>query len=310
MTFGRFGKSILLACCFALITVAETAASGPVVHRVPVAESKEAATYWTPHRVSRAIRRDPAFELRRAPDYRLERFADRHRPVAPIPQVGKIIGRDDAGPFSCSGAVIETRSMRLILTAAHCLYFGGTWARHVVFIPGFDRGRQPYGRYRATNLWVTGGWYRRWFTHYFGPIATNYDLGVAVTRRTWRGTRVGDNVGALPVRAFSPRRGATSIYGYPAGAMRGRVLRNCRSWSRPNWMYQALPGPIGRQARCDMARGSSGGPWVARYSDRTGSFLAINGLTSTGFKHGGRSFMTSPYLGSAYASLVNAAEGR
>lgn len=202
-------------------------------------------------------------------------------------------------PASCSGSVIDTRSQRLVLTAGHCVHYAGIWSRRMIFVPGYQNGRRPFGSYRARTLWTTGPWVRiAW------EYGMNYDMGMIVTKRTWNGRRVGDLVGSLPYEAFPRRFGRTQILGYPAGRMKGRRLRACYSstWAGPRVSAQ-VPGPTGMAARCNMAAGSSGGPWMSAYrADGGGTEWIVDGLTSTGRR--GSSLMSSPYFGSHFRRLI------
>ena len=182
--------------------------------------------FWTPQRVNEALNRDPVF-ARTSPGNQL-----RHRPVTVNrPEVGKILGWDRRGGYSCTGSVIDTASLRLVLTAAHCVLANGIWARRMVFIPDFRNGRRPFGTYSVRTAWVANWWQRL----SFGSFGANFDIAILVTRKTANGSRVGQIAGAIPVRAFPNRRALTDIYGYPAAAMRGRVMRTCRSRTIPDF---------------------------------------------------------------------------
>ncbi|MCC6755881.1 MAG: hypothetical protein IT199_05860 [Solirubrobacterales bacterium] len=298
----------LLAVVLFTLVPGDLAEAG-VAHRVSPEESNAALRFWTPDRVAEAMRRDPMFGQIPSSVSVPGSSVTRNRPVRVFrPEVGKILGWDRYGAYSCSGAVINTPSLRLILTAGHCVYYNDAWARKLLFIPNFHRGSRPYGTYRIKASWVSNGWYR----FAYGTLGMNYDIAILVTRRTWNGRRIGENVGAIDYQAFPARRGVTDIYGYPAGAMRGRVMRTCRSHTRADrYSARFVPGPTGILARCNMAGGSSGGPWVSRYRKPGGGTVGvIDGLTSTGFRAGGKAFLTSPYFGRILVSLIRSAEGR
>lgn len=279
-----------------------------VSKRSSATESSQALTFWTPARIARAIQRDPVFESSAGTDASASNQT-RHRPVTVYrPEVGKILAWDRYGGFSCTGSVIDTASLRLVLTAAHCIYADGVWARKHIFIPNFKNGRRPFGVYPVRNAWISNGWYR----NSYGTRGMNFDIGLLVTRKRWNGSRIGENVGAIPIEFFPRRSGITDIYGYPGGAMRARVMRTCRSRTVADWYGgRVFPGPTGLLSRCNMAPGSSGGPWVSRYNtDGGGSVGVIDGLTSTGFSIRGRNFLTSPYFGRIIKNLIATTEGR
>lgn len=298
-----------IAVAFLSCLVLAASAGAAVRHSVSAGESAEAKRFWTPERVADAVRRDPAFgTIPPAAGASPEGRETRHRPVNVFrPEVGKILGWDRYGGYSCTGSVIDTYSLRLVLTAAHCLYSNGVWARRQVFIPDYRNGRRPYGTFKVRAAWVSAYWVR----NSFGAVGSNFDIGILVTRKTWSGERVGEVVGAIPYRTYPNRRGITDIYGYPGGSMRARTMRTCRSRTKPDWYGgRVLPGPTGMLARCNMAAGSSGGPWVSRYRHEGGNKVGIiDGLTSTGFSQKGRSYLTSPYLGRRLVSLIRSTEG-
>ena len=300
----RFILLALSALAGALLFVSPAGAA--VGHRMSAEEGSAAVRFWTQERAERALRRDPVFGVRGTTSAGVQ---TRHRPVTVNrPEVGKILGWDRLGGYSCTGTVIDTRSLRLVLTAAHCVYSNGMWSRRMVFIPDFRNGRRPYGTYKVKTAWVSNAWQRL----SFGSYGTNFAVAILVTRKLWDGTRIGENVGAIEVESNPNRRGVTDIYGYPGAAMGGRVMRTCRSRTKPDWYGgRVFPGPTGMLARCNMAAGSSGGPWVSRYSLPGGGTVGVvDGLTSTGFPQAGRSYLTSPYFGRLPRLLIRASEGR
>lgn len=226
----------------------------------------------------------------------------RHSPVPGglyNPAVGKLLVRFKSGSGHCSATLIDTPSGRLVLTAAHCLHDWSGWVRRVRFLPGFDDGRAYYNTWGAVNVLVPNPWYR---TSWLGPFALgNFDLGIVKLRRQIPGV---EPMGF--VRNPSRYRGRARLFGYPGGAMKGRSVRMCTS---PTWRGDQIseidPGPTGMVARCNMAAGSSGGPWTAQIPDGYGneSTMAI-GLTSSGWSNK----LWSPYFGSRLGSLIRDAE--
>ncbi len=69
---------------------------------------------------------------------------------------GRVFGADPVnGPFSCSGISLATPSGSIVLTAGHCVYEAGRWARDLSFVPGYDHGRRPFGTFRAVAAYAT-----------------------------------------------------------------------------------------------------------------------------------------------------------
>lgn len=171
---------------------------------------------------------------------------------------GKLLIRLGGQNASCSATVINTPNESTIVSAAHCVRAGfgkrGIWARRVVFVPAYDRGRRPFGSFRAARLWVP-----REFWRYENP---NFDVSVIRLKPNERG-KVAQVVGARGWATDISRRHRYTVYGYPAGAMRGEVMRTCTSRVHGIRNYsQLLPGPAPSRIVCDMAAGSSGGGWV------------------------------------------------
>lgn len=292
---------VVVATVLSLLVTAQAGAA--VGHRVSEREADSARGFWTAGRIAKALENDLEFGRRPAPDSGSPRV--HHRPVlSSRPEVGKLVGWSPQGEYSCTGTLIDTPSLSLVLTAAHCIYYEGEWATRLAFFPEFKYGSSPHGGYKAKTTWITTPWYRQ----SFGVASTHYDMGVVAMQKTLMGSRIGDHVDAMPVKTFPRRRGATDLYGYPGGAMGAQVMRTCRAQTRA-WAPWFLPGPAGRIARCNMARGSSGGPWISRYRDEEGNITeAVDGLTSTGFSQGRRSYLTSPYFGWHLKDLIESAE--
>jgi V8-like Glu-specific endopeptidase len=291
-----------------LLPVSALAAIEPSVgHQVN--SNANVNAFWTPKKMRQAERFDPMRGWLKPGEVEStgstgQSGASRHRPPALRPSaVGRLFFTWLGRPASCSGSVIDTRSQRLVLTAGHCLNYLGVWSRRMMFAPDYEEGWRPYGSYRAHALWTTGPWARiSW------EYGMNFDIGIVVTGRTWTGRRVGDIVGSLPFETFPRRNGRTQILGYPAGRLNGRKMRACysRTWAGPRISARA-PGPFGMAARCDMAAGSSGGPWMSAYESGNGATeWIVDGLTSTGSRRS--NVKSSPYFGSHFQRLIWSAE--
>lgn len=176
----------------------------------------------------------------------------------PISAHGKLLIWIGPHTASCSATVINTPNDSTIVSAAHCVRSGygryGTWARRVVFIPAYEEGRRPYGSFLAARIWVPQEYYS-----YENP---NFDVAVIRLRPNEHG-RVARVVGARGWATDVSRNRTYTVFGYPAGRMRGEIPRTCvsrvigiRERSR------RLPGPAPSRIVCDMASGSSGGGWI------------------------------------------------
>jgi V8-like Glu-specific endopeptidase len=59
----------------------------------------------------------------------------------------------------CSAAVVASPAGDLVITAAHCL--AGHQAGQFVFVPGYDRGRAPYGGWQVNRIFIDNDWSSR-----------------------------------------------------------------------------------------------------------------------------------------------------
>ena len=81
----------------------------------------------------------------------------------PYSAVGKLFVRYGYGHgVECTATAIDTPSRSLVLTAAHCLKVWDclegcrpTVARSETFIPAYDHGRAPFGRFAGESLGST-----------------------------------------------------------------------------------------------------------------------------------------------------------
>lgn len=329
LTLMSLAVLMLVISVFGSTTMADAA----VKHRINRASEAAIRDYWTPERMAGATDMGRTVGSRgsakaagvASSGVRSRKSATapgvRHLPARnPHPAIGRLFFRSDGTTKSCSGTVIDTPSKRLVLTAAHCLRVRGQWSTQVFFVPNFFQDKRSYGSWVGETSWVTKPWVRhhsrsrarrdtrRWVKPQAGSMS-NFDIGVVVTRRSPRGKRIGDVAGTIPYRAFPSRRGRVNIYGYPVIGYWGREPRVCagRRIVAGSLRSFRLPGPVGTAARCTLAGGSSGGPWLSSSRGPNGGIRWIlKGLTRMSY----RGVMTSPYLGRHFRNLIRNAEYR
>ncbi|MDN3356175.1 trypsin-like peptidase domain-containing protein [Actinomadura sp. DC4] len=183
--------------------------------------------------------------------------------------VGKVFFRDAAHgrDFSCSAAVVAGPSMSLLATAGHCVYdAGGTWHQNWIFVPAYDRGRRPYGVWRATWLATFTGWTAR----------KEPDLDVAFVKvAAMDGRPLAGVVGGNGIRGgFSSRTRPVTVVGYPfLPPYPGDRQYQCRR----------VAEPAGHRLRmaCPLTTGASGGPWLDGYDPATGRGDLVGVTTNT-----------------------------
>lgn len=74
--------------------------------------------------------------------------------LAPLRTHGVLFFSDALGDYGCSGTLVNSDNKSVVWTAAHCVYGDGAYFTNMVFIPGYEEGRQPYGQWEAASLHV------------------------------------------------------------------------------------------------------------------------------------------------------------
>ncbi|WP_344929745.1 hypothetical protein, partial [Streptosporangium carneum] len=208
---------------------------------------------------------------------------------------GRVFLTLDGVDFVCSASSVRSANRDLVVTAGHCVKDGaGAWADNWAFVPGYDRGRQPYGQFTARRMFVAGPWAR--------DADDSYDVGmVAVNRRG--GRHLAEVAGAQDI-AFGGARGRQAHgFGFPADApYDGESLVYCAGPVRAD-----PHGQTGDQGlRCDMTAGSSGGPWLSGFDPATGRGT-VTSVSS--FKYSDdRGTMYGPYFGETARRLYAVSE--
>jgi hypothetical protein len=254
------------------------------------------ARYWTAERMARArplavVRRGDEATLKRAPQPPpFESFQVPDPTVAPLPTHGKVFGfLPGFGGFECSATVVDQPARTVVMTAGHCVYDPRTRtaARRLAFIPSYDDGARPFGKWTASTARTTRGWIR----------SENYDFDYAtLTIRPHDGQLIEDVVGGRPLATNTPREQIYNAFGYPVNFARAQEMWTCRGPyagddPRP---IPGGPAPIGMG--CDMKAGASGGGWI----DDLGQLVSV-----TSFGYGARrGFLYGPYLTPKAAALV------
>lgn len=189
--------------------------------------------------------------------------------------------------YVCSAAAVVSEHRRLVITAGHCVAEGDgdTWSREVIFVPAYKDGETPYGKWNACGLYTSGAW--------FNKQNPDYDIGAIKICDVDGGKPIHKAIGALGFAANADRYQNWDAFGYPAGEpFTGERLFTCQApfgLDDPNGLNTIGIG-------CNMTGGSSGGPWILKFSltDRKANY--INGLNSYGYPSIPE-VMFSPYFG-------------
>jgi V8-like Glu-specific endopeptidase len=221
-----------------------------------------------------------------------------HQDEAPVSHIGKVFFTMGAYNYVCSGNAVASANKSTVTTAGHCVNEGpGDFVTNFVFIPAYENGTAPYGKWTAEALYAPTEWTAK------GDM--QYDTGFAVVGPV-QGQYLSDVVGASGV-AFNAPRGLTyKAFGYPAASpFTGRTLVSCygtASDDKRNRQFNSQGIP------CDMTGGSSGGPWFIQgsSSETSGSNGLQNSINSYGYSSGS-AVMYGPYWGTVIQTTYNSA---
>lgn len=246
-----------------------------------------------------ALARRPAF----APPVPISSRVRRTNPIedtaaAPFSAVLKMF-MSFGGNLSLGSAFVVGK--RAVLTAGHCVYADGTWARNVQFIPRYANGVKPFGTFNAVKTTTL-----REFTRLPPGPRFVYDIAACVVDKDFPDEL---RPAAVSVNAVLPAGPLRSL-GYPAEPERGFPFDGERMWSSVGDYHHEDDAGFGTTAPrvfahyCDLTGGCSGGPIVG-----TGERPRVVGLNSHVLLRpdGGREDpprMFSPYFGDAVNRLI------
>ncbi|GAA4916214.1 trypsin-like serine peptidase [Streptomonospora salina] len=267
-------------------------------------ERRAVLDYWTPRRMAGATPLIPGLDdlaggvLPDAPEPQASGDAGAARPWTGGGRVaattGKVFLTLDGRDFTCSAAVVSADNRDTVLTAGHCLKDGtGPWVENWSFVPGYDDGESPDGRYTARQMFVAPEWSQQ--------ADDSYDFGMAVLNPS-DGEHVQDRVGAQPIAFGAEPDDPTYAFGYPAtGRFEGRRLRYCTGDTVGD-----DGGTTAEGMACAMTEGSSGGPWLNDFDPETGTGTVVSVIS---FKYADDSrTQYGPHLGGAAETLFERAQ--
>ena len=170
------------------------------------------------------------------------------------------------GQHSARRAWSTARPATWLITAAHCVT--GT-SGTVDFVPGYDRGAEPYGVWTVTKVYVDQAW----------KSSSSDDDDFAFLRVSKPGSSV-------PVENVTgAERLAT---GTPAGRQLVQVIGYPNATNQPVTCQNRLRQPMAGQLEFDCdgyTNGTSGGPFLSDVDQATGQGLVIGVIG--GYQQGG-----------------------
>jgi V8-like Glu-specific endopeptidase len=210
---------------------------------------------------------------------------------------GKVFfhNQTDGRNYVCSGSAVNSASRRLVITAGHCVHGGpgGQWHSNWQFVPGYYQGSRPYGTFQAYRLRT----YSDWINYGESGRGFNSDVGFVTTFTNAWGQRVVDAVGGHGTQSGGSRVFDVDIFGYPANLNQGQIMWACWGTTGTRWIgFYLFPSLSG----CNFGGGSSGGPWLAGYSNSSGLGY-VRSVTSNG--PADNAYINGPYFDSRFPSL-------
>jgi V8-like Glu-specific endopeptidase len=208
-----------------------------------------------------------------------------------VPTVGALFYTTGSQEHFCTASVVDSATLNLILTAAHCVY-DGTYATNIAYVPEWHNGISPYGEWPVQRITVARGWAQTQdpsLDFAFLAVASPANSGPPIQLVTG-GLRLGINVGY-----------AHRIYVIGLNDTDSQPL-GCATRS-----FEFEPGQL--QFYCnDFWDGTSGGPWILHLNPVTGSGVVFGDIG--GYEQGGDYTWTSysDYYGAATLRLFTQAQ--
>lgn len=231
----------------------------------------------------------------------------------PARTAGQLFFHDPVGGgnFVCSASVLRPR---IIMTAGHCIAHPSTnpsqryfYTGHL-FVPALTNGKAAFGRWTASQLWVTNAWF---FSD--GSVPNNADEGIMIAAdQNIKGAthKIGDLTGWLGWITFALANNNITMKGYPCN------LDNCARMETTNAQTFASGGNNTYIYGSAMRGGASGGPWIQDYGwapvsnppvSLGNNYLA--GVTSYGPIATEPAYLGASQFDSNFTNLLNSACG-
>ncbi|SEG79466.1 V8-like Glu-specific endopeptidase [Thermomonospora echinospora] len=233
--------------------------------------ARSVESYWTPERMAKATPVDGRTAT--SGGVTTTAAARTAQAYGGIPSVGALFFNNGSGDRYCTGAVINSTSQRLVITAAHCIHggMGRTYYKNVAFVPKYDRGKKPYGIWTARKLFVHRLWANR--------SDADLDYGF-ISLHAKDGRLIQQRVGGNPLAIDQGYRNTVNVTGYP------KIKFDSRD--RPIWCRTGTAKYARYQVRLEcngFYGGVSGSPWLLKYNSKTKKGY-INGVIG-GYRGGG-----------------------
>ena len=209
---------------------------------------------------------------------------------AGTPAVGALFttSAGQLGQHYCTASVVDSPAGDLVITAAHCVT--GT-SGTIEFVPGYDRGDQPYGVWTVTKVYVDQAWK--------SSSSDSDDFAFLRVSQPGSSVPVENVTGAERLAASTPSsRALVQAIGYPNATNQPVTCQNR--------LRQPMAGQL--EFDCDgYTNGTSGGPFLSEVDQATGQGLVIGVIG--GYQQGGNTPQVSysAVLGANAAALYKTA---
>jgi V8-like Glu-specific endopeptidase len=185
-------------------------------------------------------------------------------------RVGALFMRAAGHDHFCTASVVASPGKDLLITAAHCINGGrGStgYRSHVVFIPDYRDGQAPFGVWTPAKLLVSPQW--------ADSSNPDYDVGFVVLE-PHDDQNIQQVLGANRLGADLGDQYLVHVTGYPSSSSAPITCVNWTSRFSNTQLRFECPRYTG---------GTSGSPWVTRFSQRsrTGTIVGVLG----GYQGGG-----------------------
>jgi V8-like Glu-specific endopeptidase len=213
--------------------------------------------------------------------------------------------KSDGRPYVCSATAISSANESVVWTAGHCVNTGGrgsTFHTNWMFVPAYDHGDAPYGKWAARMLYTTQQW--------ASSASFRYDFGAVVVAPLPTGETLNYVVGGQGITFNASANQRFLELGYPQAApFDGQSLYYCDTTaavlSSPDRVY----GPQTIGVGCDMTGGASGGGWLIGFDGVGGYVDSVNSYKIVAPVSLAQPLaMYGPYQGDVAAGLFDAAQ--
>ena len=187
------------------------------------------------------------------------------RAAAALATVGPLFPSAGATIHICTASVVDSPGGDLLVTAAHCVVGRGAG---LVFVPGYDNGRQPYGRWTVVAAYAGAAW-----TGSQDPRDDVAFLKVAPHTVHGKTVEVQQVTGANRLASAPAAGRRVTVVGYAFGGRDAPIVCDATSTR-----HQGYP----RFACAGYVAGTSGGPWLTGTAAQRQVVGVIGGLHQGG----------------------------